>query len=432
MAEKIIRDPVHDVIAFRTDRPAEALLFRLLNAAEFQRLRRIRQLGLASLAYPGADHSRYSHSLGVMETARKVLKRLGEFFTIDAEQQELCLVAALLHDVGHGPFSHVFERVAGVSHEETGRRVIVDPDGELHRLLVAYDAQLPRRLVDMIECRPRRTFYNDVLASQLDADRFDYLLRDNLMTGSQYGAFDLGWLLQALTIDPATDRLAVTHKGVSAVENYLQSRYHMYRNVYFHKVVRSAEGMLRLALQRARRLAVQDRLPWPPRDHPVHKALLGQQLSVSEFTDLDDVSMLHSFKLWIDGEDATLALLCRGLLFRRLFKVIDLSHLEDGAAREAFQLAKQVVEREGGDADYDLFFDEPADTPYTQDGPSGGAFCPSDGILMRDAQGRTQSFSSTSPLVVALNRQLMFRRLHLVESMRGVVEGELRDRGHLS
>ena len=115
MAEKIIRDPVHDVIAFRTDRPGEALLFRLLNAAEFQRLRRIRQLGLASLAYPGADHSRYSHSLGVMETARKMLKRLGEFFTIDAEQQTLCVIAALLHDVGHGPFSHVFERVAGAS-----------------------------------------------------------------------------------------------------------------------------------------------------------------------------------------------------------------------------------------------------------------------------------------------------------------------------
>jgi hypothetical protein len=433
MAEKIIRDPVHDVIAFRIDRPGEALLFRLLNAGEFQRLRRIRQLGLASLAYPGADHSRYSHSLGVMETARKMLKRLGEFFTIDPEQETLCLIAALLHDVGHGPFSHVFERVAGIGHEQTGRRVILDPEGQLHRLLVEFDPQLPRRLVDLFECRPNRTFYNDVLASQLDADRFDYLLRDNLMTGSQYGTFDLGWLLQALTIDPETDRLAVTHKGISAVENYLQARYHMYRNVYFHKVVRSAEGMLRLALQRARRLAVQDRLPWPPRDHPVHKALLGQQLSVAEFTDLDDVSMLHSFKLWSEGgEDTTLALLCRGLLFRRLFKVIDLSHLEEERAREALDVARRVVERQGGDADYDVFFDEPADTPYTQDGVGGGAFCPSDGILMRDPRGKTHEFSSTSPLVGALNRQLMFRRLHVVESMRTVLEGELRTDGFVS
>src|SRR3569833_1285320 len=107
MSEKIIRDPVHEVVAFRLDRPLDALLFRLLNAAEFQRLRRIRQLGLASLAYPGADHSRYSHSLGVMETARKILFRLADAHDIPAETWLVTLVSALLHDLGHGPFSHV-------------------------------------------------------------------------------------------------------------------------------------------------------------------------------------------------------------------------------------------------------------------------------------------------------------------------------------
>src|SRR5215210_8141010 len=107
MSEKIIRDPVHDVIAFRTDRPGDALLFRLLNAAEFQRLRRVRQLGMASLAYPGADHSRYSHSLGVMETARRILDQLRRSIYIDPEAETVCLAAALLHDLGHGPFSHV-------------------------------------------------------------------------------------------------------------------------------------------------------------------------------------------------------------------------------------------------------------------------------------------------------------------------------------
>src|SRR6185437_15048091 len=136
---------------------------------------------------------------------------------------------------------------------------------------------------------PGRTFYCDLLASQLDADRLDYLLRDNLMTGSGYGDYDLGWLLHAFTVDPASGRLAVSWKGVSAVEAYLQSRYHMYRNVYFHKVVRSAEGMVKLTLQRAKRLAVQERLPWPPRDHVVYKSLLGQRLTTAEFTDLDDI-----------------------------------------------------------------------------------------------------------------------------------------------
>src|SRR5947209_6233178 len=126
MSEKIIRDPVHDVIAFRTERPADALLFRLVNAEEFQRLRRIRQLGFASLAYPGADHSRYSHSLGVMETARKMLDQLRGSFPIDEQEELICLVACLLHDLGHGPFSHVFERVSGIDHEKLTRRIIQD------------------------------------------------------------------------------------------------------------------------------------------------------------------------------------------------------------------------------------------------------------------------------------------------------------------
>src|ERR1700733_11418330 len=114
MSEKIIRDPGHDVIAFQLEKPIDALLFRLLNAAEFQRLRRIHQLGMAVLAYPGADHSRYSHSLGVMETARKMLSQLRLCVPIGEEETTICLAGALLHDLGHGPFSHVFERVSGI------------------------------------------------------------------------------------------------------------------------------------------------------------------------------------------------------------------------------------------------------------------------------------------------------------------------------
>src|SRR5205814_3670268 len=248
MSEKIIRDPVHDCIAFRLERGVDALLFRLLNTVEIQRLRRIRQLGMASLAYPGADHSRYSHSLGVMETARKIIEQLRRSFYINEEQETICLSAALLHDLGHGPFSHVFERVTGIHHEDLTHRVIVDPDSEVNRVLAEHDPALPQKIIEFLNCRPTRTFVCDIISSQLDADRFDYLLRDNLMTGSRYGGYDLEWLLHALTIDESCDRLAIHWKGVSAVEAYLQARFNMYRNVYFHKVVRSAEGMLKLAL----------------------------------------------------------------------------------------------------------------------------------------------------------------------------------------
>lgn len=422
MSEKIIRDPVHDVIAFRTDKPLEALLFRLVNAAEVQRLRRIRQLGMASLAYPGADHSRYSHSLGVMETARKMLNRLRGFFKIDADMECVCLTGALLHDLGHGPFSHIFERVSGIRHEEMTRRVIEDSDSDVHRILREYDIELPQRLVLFLEGRPRRSFFNDIISSELDADRFDYLLRDNLMTGSQYGGFDLGWLLRALTIDESTNCLAVSHKGISAVEDYLQSRYHMYKNVYFHKVVRSAEGMLKLALQRARRLAVQDRLSWPPRDHYVYKALLGQSLSSAEFTELDDVALLQCFKIWMAGDDQTLAQLCRGLLFRRLYKVIDLSAMNDGErVRAILRDAEDAIARAGGDSAYDIFLDESAD-PSVANQEESEQFYKCNGILVRDAQGKTTDFAAMSPLVGAFDKQLFFRRIHVAEQFKALVE----------
>src|SRR3954462_12366792 len=356
MSKKIVRDPVHDIIAFRTDRPLERLLFNLLNAGEFQRLRRIRQLGMASLAYPGADHSRYSHSLGVMETARKILAQLATEFRIDEEGRTLTVVAALLHDLGHGPFSHVFERVSGVHHEQLTHRVILDPDSDVHRVLSNHDRAMPDKIVAFLKCQPRRTFFCDILSSQLDADRFDYLLRDNLMTGSRYGDYDLRWLLHALTVDESGDRLAVTWKGVSAVEAYLQSRYHMYRNVYFHKVVRSAEGMVKLALQRARRLAVQGRLKWPNRESVIDKALTGQRMTMDQFRDLDDISVTHCFKEWCDPSygDPTLASLCHGLLFRGLFKTIDLSHLPGEPARTVLARAEQAVAAAGGEPKYDL------------------------------------------------------------------------------
>ncbi len=411
MPEKIIRDPVHDVIAFQTDRPIESLLFRLLNAEEFQRLRRVRQLGLASLAYPGADHSRYSHSLGVMETARRMLDQLERSHILDPARRDLCLVAALLHDLGHGPFSHLFERISGSDHERLSRRILLDPDTRIHRLLREYDGQMPRQVADLLRPPARQDVYADILCSQLDADRFDYLLRDNLMTASRYGGFDLRWLLHALTIDETTGRLAVIGKGISAVESYLQSRFHMYRNVYFHKVVRGAEGMVKLVLQRARRLAVQDRLPWPHPGDPVHKALIGQTLSIPEFIHLDDISIFQCFKVWSQAEDMVMAGLCRGLLNRRLFKSIDLTSMEPRQAADAVAAAWEAIERAGGEPAYELFYDEPADTPYQIDPPDPGQSVGE--ILVCPPTGPAVPLATVSPLPVALNQQLMFRRLHV-------------------
>lgn len=419
MSEKIIRDPVHDVIAFRLDEPDEQLLFDLINTTEFQRLRRVRQLGLATLAYPGAEHSRYSHSLGVMAVCRQMLDLLERWYPIDRNQRLLILCGALLHDLGHGPFSHVFERVTGLGHEDLGRRLILDPDSQVNQVLSKFDPQLPADVADLLAARGKRGFQHDMLASQLDADRIDYLLRDNLMTGSRYGEFDLQWLLRMLVIDPASGRLCVTTKGVSAVEGYLQARYHMYRNVYFHKVVRSAEGMVRLALQRARRLAIQERLDWPRPEDPFYRALLGQRLSPSEFSELDDVSVMSCFKVWRQCDDEVLARLCDGLLFRKVYKTIDLSRIQDPLeVRAVVSSIEQAITAEGEDAAYALFYEEPSETPYEIYAPDAQSL--SRQILIRDSSGTLTEFSELSPEAQVLNRQLMFRRVHIDPKWRAI------------
>ena len=435
MLEKIIRDPVHDIIAFRLDDPVEAMLFSLVNTAEFQRLRRIRQLGLATLAYPGADHSRYSHSLGVLETARRILDRLSQFTRLDPEQRTVCLAAALLHDLGHGPLSHVFESVSGIRHELVTHRVILDPETEVHRALTAYDALLPEKVVAFFQCAGQRTFYHEIVSSELDADRLDYLLRDNLNTGSRYGRHDLSWLLQSLAIDSA-GRLAVSHKGVNAVEAYLQARYHMYRNVYYHKIVRSAEGMVRLALQRARRLAVQERLPGPPADDPAHKALLGLTLSVAEFTDLDDVSILHCFKLWARSSDPPLARLCRGLLVRDVFKTIDLTgRFTPAQARRILAASRKLIHDNGGESTCDVFLDQinvPRDAEM-DDAPAATANAHVDTfggdeiwVIPADDQPSVP-FSSLSPIPAAFAAQLTFQRLHVAGQWKELLLKNLAD-----
>jgi uncharacterized protein len=261
---KIIRDPVHNIVPFEgTD--CDRLLLSLINTREFQRLRRIKQLGLSQLVFPGADHSRFAHSIGVMQVTRKFLERISKLCPtcVDDDQHTVVLAAALLHDIGHGPFSHAFEKVSGEKHEKRTLEIISDTSTEVNRALSGYHPNLPDRLKvffdeDLEEQQREQAdippYLTQVVTSQLDADRFDYLLRDSYATDTDYGRFDLAWLLEHLHIDDDRGRFYLGHKALYAAESYVFARYHMYRTVYFHKTTRSAEVMLRLLLRRYKRL----------------------------------------------------------------------------------------------------------------------------------------------------------------------------------
>jgi uncharacterized protein len=361
--ERIYRDPVHNIIALSDAREEDALLIRLIDAPEFQRLRYIKQLGLALFTYQGAEHSRFTHALGVMHLMTRVLDRLAERHPISREARVVARVAALLHDLGHGPFSHVIEKALAQNHERWTTRIISDPSTCVHSLLASFNPDLPAQVVAAIEHRYQPSFVGQLVSSQLDVDRLDYLLRDSLMTGAKYGNYDLEWIIHALEIDEAHDRIYVAANGLYAVEEYLQARYYMFRQVYFHRTLRSAEVILKCILRRAVELARGGRLGFLLADSVMERVLTGAELTVRDYLRFDDHDIIFHIKQWASDGDRILSDLARRFLQRRLFKARDLEATEPERSRTVARL-RDLVTAAGFDPDYYLIEDRAADIPY--------------------------------------------------------------------
>src|SRR3989441_12152721 len=292
MSQRIYRDPVHNIIPLRDDHAEDRLLIRLIDTPEFQRLRRIKQLGLGLYTYQGAEHSRFTHSLGAFHLMSRVLDRLGEKHKFDARDRAAARAAALLHDVGHGSFSHVMEKVLGFHHERWTVQVVLSEETEIGQLLRSYSADLPAKVAAIIEGDFQPAALAQLVSSQLDVDRMDYLLRDSLMTGAKYGIYDLEWIINALAIDEEKDRIYVAARGLYAVEEYLQARYYMFRQVYFHRTLRSAEAVLRSILRRALKLLEADEPVWHAADTAFEKILRRSSLTTTEHLEVDDSDVL--------------------------------------------------------------------------------------------------------------------------------------------
>ncbi len=361
--ERIYRDPVHNIIALEDDRPDDALLAQLIDSREFQRLRHIKQLGLALYTYQGAEHSRFTHSLGVMHLMTRVLDLLGKRYSISSEARTVARASALLHDIGHGPFSHVIESVLGENHERWTTRIVGDENTEVHQRLVAHDPTMPAKVIAAIEHRYQPAFVGQLVSSQLDVDRFDYLLRDSLMTGAKYGIYDLEWILHALEIDEAGDRIYVAAKGLYAVEEYLQARYYMFRQVYFHRSLRSAEAILRSLLRRAIEVMRENRLRFVVGDSVMEHVLAGSVLTTSEYLRFDDHDVMFHIKQWTAEDDPILRDLAQRFVDRRLFKAMDLEMPETERA-EFVREARIRTATLGFDPVYYVIEDRAADIPY--------------------------------------------------------------------
>ena len=361
--ERLYRDPVHNIIALDCNNPDDLILMRLIDAPEMQRLRRIRQLGLASYAYQGAEHSRFTHSIGVMWVATRILGRLMRERQVTPRQALATRCAALWLDVGHGPLSHIFESVLGVHHEEWTRRILLNRSGQINAILREASPSLPRAVVDVMEGRGNPPFLSQIISSQLDADRFDYLLRDGLMTGVKYGIYDLERILHILRLDKSGRHIVIAANGVMPVEKYLQSRYSMYLQVYLHKTVRASETMISRLLLRAGDLARHKSLPLSTADEALSRMLHdGARAALADFLLVDDDSVFSNMKHWSDSSDPILKDFSRRLLERRLFKTIDITHTP--GLRRKLQLARAAVREAGLDPRYYFIMDESTNVPY--------------------------------------------------------------------
>jgi hypothetical protein len=363
MTERIYRDPVHNIIRLQTDTDEGELMMRLIDTGEFQRLRRIKQLGLGLYTYQGAEHSRFTHSLGAFHLMTRVLDRLSEQHVIKAADRVAARAAALLHDVGHGSFSHVMEKVLNFHHERWTVEVILSDSTEIGALLRSHSPDLPQKVASIIEGTFQPSALAQLVSSQLDVDRMDYLLRDSLMTGAKYGIYDLEWIINALAIDEAADRIYVEARGVYAVEEYLQARYYMFRQVYFHRSLRSAEAVLRSIIRRALQLFDEGQDVWHASGTAFEKILRREPLTVTEHLQIDDSDFVFHVKQWQRSNDQILSDLSRRFIGRILFKAIDLDMPHD-QKDEFLAEARKVVGHAGFDPDYYFIEDRASDVPY--------------------------------------------------------------------
>ena len=339
-----IRDPIHGLVTFGgtdSDRnETDRIAWSLINTCEFQRLRRIRQLGFSDLVFPGATHSRFAHSIGVYHMARQLVDVIIRQPNVqrNPDRERVVLLAALLHDIGHGPFSHAFESVAravGLSrrHEEWSAE-IVEGETQVNQVLRDADEQLPKQIGLLLTDEAPEDVYSAIVSSQFDADRLDYVQRDRMMTGVGFGHIDRDWLLDCLRVGVVTigrdvpekaHCFYISSKGVQVAEEYLEARYRLFRMVYMHKTTRSAEKMLETLLKIVVAKAKNNSMP---SQGPVLRYMTSENPTLESYLDLDDAAVWTALAVYASDSDQTVSELAQRLRNRALYKCIDIGAID--------------------------------------------------------------------------------------------------------
>lgn len=349
--QKVMRDPIHEYIHVDYQ-----VIWDSINSKEFQRMRRIHQMGTSYLVYHTAEHSRFSHSLGVYEITRRMCTEVEEIKNYLSEEEKIeVMLAALLHDLGHGPFSHFFETITSESHESMTKRILIE-DSEIHQILEAAQEGLSLKIVSILEHTHPKRVLSQMISSQLDADRMDYLLRDATFSGTSYGHFDLERILRTMRVHE--ERLVIKYSGIHSIEDYIMARYHMYWQVYFHPTSRSVEGVILGFFNRFIDLRGQDE-SYAER-YPMFD-FLGQKkgICIHQHQRIDEASCFYGFQQCEEDEDKILSDLAKRLLNRQLFEY------EDYKSEEQVRSLSELCIEKGFDPNYYIYQDKMEKRPYS-------------------------------------------------------------------
>ena len=301
---KIINDPVYGFITVDDE-----LIYQVISHPYYQRLRRINQMAMAYLVYPGAVHTRLHHSLGAYHLMGNALNELkGKGIEISAAEEQAAKIAILLHDIGHGPFSHALEDVLveGMHHEQLSLMIMKAMNDQLNGQL--------QLALDIFTGNHPKKFLHQLISGQLDVDRMDYLTRDSFFTGVSEGVIGYDRIIKMLCVH--NGELVVEEKGIYSIEKFLVSRRLMYWQVYLHKTVLAAEQMLQRIIKRAKFIKAATQ---PPLNNFINQPI--QTVTLEEFCNLDDYDVLAAIKGWSNHEDVILSTLCKGIINRQLLKV---------------------------------------------------------------------------------------------------------------
>ena len=318
---KVFRDPLYGYITVDYK-----IISDLIDTKEIQRLRRIRQLAGVGMVFQTAEHSRFTHSLGAYHMANLVIKNVDGMNEIPEYEKVLFLCAALLHDVGHGPFSHAFENVISISHEEYTTKIIKTNGTEINKVLSIQEG-LADDIASVIEHDGKYPLIESLVSSQLDVDRMDYLSRDAYMTGAAYGNIDYFRIMRSMRV--LDNKIICKASGVHSIESYLMSRYHMYFQVYYHPTARSFEVVLEAIYQRILDLH-KEGYRFEAKIGTFIK-VLNDSNNLEAYNELDDYYVTGFIKQLSHSKDKVLAKLCNAFLNRNLFKVVDLADDPDPA-----------------------------------------------------------------------------------------------------